>query len=169
MSAPTLAGVRHHARNVTVAGGSLAALVAVVLFLIAPNSSALVLSAKAGGSAATGSEVLYGKFTDAAGHPVTGAKLKVSHVVRKIVVRHHRKRHVNRNVVVARATSNARGLYRIPAHLPSGTYTVAVSEKVGNKVYSASKQIAFKAGKAYEISGTIENHTLFSFLPISTY
>ncbi|WP_375490721.1 carboxypeptidase-like regulatory domain-containing protein [uncultured Jatrophihabitans sp.] len=149
--------IRRSARNIVVAGSSLLALTAVLLFLVSPSSDALTLQAKSVGHASHGSEVLYGKFTNAAGKPI-----KHAHVTISKKVGNHREK-------VASFSTNSKGVYRKVLHRRKGVYRITVSEHVGHRTYRASKSMHLKPGHTYRVGGRITKHSVFSFLPISTY
>lgn len=149
-----LTALRTSSRNVLVAGGSLAALLSIVLFVVSPTSTALELESAEAGRAPAGTQVFYGKFVDASGDPIKGAKVSVLSKTKK---------------VVASATTKKDGTYRVSTKLASGSYTVAVKVKSGSKTVTSSTKVKVRSGQAYQVSGKIRKKAYINFLPISTY
>ena len=153
----SLGKLRRVSRNAAVASVSLAAVAASALYLAAPSANALAATARAAGSSGDDSIVVYGKVTGPNGKAAAHARVVVSQSAHG-----HAK-------VEKVATTSAKGTYRLVADLPSSTYRLTISEKVGKRVVSGSTKVHLVAGTSYNVSGKIVKKSVFNLLPISTY
>lgn len=140
-------------RKVAASAVSLSVVAAATLYLIAPSSASVAMNVGQVGRVQPKTEVVFGKVSNLAGHPVTHAKVLVLKDTR----------------VVAQFSTSARGLYRGVVRLATGRYDIEMIVPLGHQVVRGERSVLLQSGRAYRASGHLTTRGIFSFLPVSSY
>jgi hypothetical protein len=140
-----------------VATGSLAVVLTSVAFLIAPTSPAVAATVRTGTGASSTGEVIYGRVTNAVGHPSKHAR---------VALRHRANGRMRTDAVTFTA---ADGSYRMATGVTPGSYRVTFTARVHGRNISGNANLNLRRGVAYDVSGRIVHQSVFRMLPISTY
>lgn len=125
-----------------------------LLYVIAPSSSAMTITARDGGNAPSGSVVLYGAVQNGSS-PIEGARITVTSNSSQGTDKHGGRQ----GRVVAQESTDAQGTYRLQLYVSPGNYAVEVSLANGSLHREFHVQLSDSRSAATAASDASKGHS----------